>query len=224
MSVLVSDKVSTPDTLLAAHREAMASGAVARLVTNTLADHNQLALMAARSYEHANGFDKLVLEVGSGWKMRFHYWPTPEASLDGVNIHNHRWDFASSILLGTLQAHYYEVTEDVGGALDAFSYESPDGSNAYRFTLRGRAGATLVETTQLPVGITYALDHQRSHRVSVIDSPAASLVLQGPVRKNATRVLRKPNSPEVDTAISAMTLEKAFELLTLLNNILPETK
>lgn len=66
-----------------------------------LQNPDNLTKIARRSFLHKNGFDVLQLFMTDDFELRIHIWPKQE--LPGQeNIHNHRWDLASKILLGTL--------------------------------------------------------------------------------------------------------------------------
>jgi hypothetical protein len=212
--------ISTPDSLLLAHRRSLAVGTVKDLVDSLLGNDERVESIASLSYEHANGFDKLVLDLGPGWKLRFHYWPEKEANLDDLNIHNHRWDFASSVVLGELKAYYYDVHKDTLGNYDFYRYSSPEMDNWYDFQYLGKVTAAMSHEESLPTGSSYGLGHTRSHRVSVITAPAATLVLQGPVRKDSTRVVRAPDAEQVTTDVTRMDPEKVYQLLKTLRRCL----
>jgi hypothetical protein len=66
-----------------------------------LADPAALARVVAGSYWHANGFAKLVLHDGRGFRIRLHVWPAGEDRRGESDPHSHRWDFASTVLTGT---------------------------------------------------------------------------------------------------------------------------
>src|SRR5688572_21463814 len=76
------------------------------LIGAILGDPIQLEQVASRSYVHANGFDKLVL-LGSCapiYKLRLHIWWPGRSEPELDNVHNHRWDFSSSVVTGTVRS------------------------------------------------------------------------------------------------------------------------
>jgi myo-inositol-1(or 4)-monophosphatase len=85
---------------------------VRAVVESILADETALAAIAARSYPHPIGFDKLVLDDdrASGFKFRLHvYWRGANfASLE--RLHLHRFEMASAIVTGELTNHIWRVT------------------------------------------------------------------------------------------------------------------
>lgn len=85
--------------------------AVRSVVASILADEPALAAIAARSYPHPIGFDKLVLDDdrATGFKFRLHvYWRGANfASLE--RLHLHRFEMASAIVTGELTNHTWRV-------------------------------------------------------------------------------------------------------------------
>lgn len=220
MSDISGVQSPTPRSLLLSHRANIATCSIRDLVDRLLASDDRLESIAAMSYAHDNGFEKLVLDCGTGWKLRFHYWPEKESNLDDANIHNHRWDFASAVVLGELHAYYYEITNCEGGDFSAYKYSSPETADRYDFDYLGTVRPTLEHEETLPTGYSYGLGYMRSHRVSVVTAPAATLVLQGPVRSNSTRVVRSADADMVATGVTRMPPEKAWKLLKILRNSL----
>ncbi len=65
--------------------------------------------IAQQSYRHQNGFYKIPLMAKNGEKFRLHVYRVGAKADE--NIHNHRWDFESKVLCGSLPMHLYEVVE-----------------------------------------------------------------------------------------------------------------
>jgi fructose-1,6-bisphosphatase/inositol monophosphatase family enzyme len=84
---------------------------VRAVVASILDDESTLAAIAARSYPHPIGFDKLVLDDdrATGFKFRLHiYWRGANfASLE--RMHLHRFEMASAIVTGELTNHIWRV-------------------------------------------------------------------------------------------------------------------
>jgi fructose-1,6-bisphosphatase/inositol monophosphatase family enzyme len=102
---------------IASLRMATASFADKRLVRavveSILNDDAAFAGIAARSYPHPIGFDKLVLDDDrdTGFKFRLHvYWRGANfASLE--RLHLHRFEMASAIVTGELTNHIWRVVD-----------------------------------------------------------------------------------------------------------------
>jgi fructose-1,6-bisphosphatase/inositol monophosphatase family enzyme len=86
---------------------------VRAVVQSVLDDDAALVGVAARSYPHPIGFDKLVLDDdrATGFKFRLHvYWRGANfASLE--RLHLHRFEMASAIVTGELTNHIWRVVK-----------------------------------------------------------------------------------------------------------------
>lgn len=85
---------------------------VKSIVDSILQDEEALAGIAARSYPHPIGFDKLVLfdDKDTGFKFRLHiYWRgNQRAAME--RTHLHRFEMASAIVTGELTNHTWQVS------------------------------------------------------------------------------------------------------------------
>lgn len=124
---------------------------VRAVVESVLNDEAALAGIAARSYPHPIGFDKLVLDDDrtSGFKFRLHvYWRGANfAALE--RLHLHRFEMASAIVTGELTNHIWHVVDftPANGALKGMNRTAPGpgrdarAMSAYAGYLRDSAGA-----------------------------------------------------------------------------------
>ncbi len=91
--------------------ERIHAAALPRMVELLLDPGSLAEVSATASYEHPNGFDKLVLAaLPSGHKVVLHAWPAAPAgrARADANVHNHRWHFATRVLLGSYSFTEYE--------------------------------------------------------------------------------------------------------------------
>ncbi|WP_405091658.1 hypothetical protein OG767_00275 [Micromonospora sp. NBC_01392] len=163
------------------------------LLDGILSDDRQLGEIAARSYYHANSFLKIVLAVGdeNAWKLRLHVWhPRSEAdSLPREDIHSHRWDFTTALLLGEYNAREYMIAP--GDGYHHYRY-TPVRANQ-RFSLEDMGSEELAKVCDINVhaGTVYHLDHRVLHSIARSnDGPTATVVLQGPTLRDSTNVYR----------------------------------
>ncbi|WP_444996208.1 hypothetical protein [Aliikangiella sp. IMCC44359] len=63
--------------------------------------------IAAHSYQHGNGFFKLVILDKNGYKLRLHIWSNGNVGKE--TIHNHRWWFASRVVAGHIESEMWEL-------------------------------------------------------------------------------------------------------------------
>jgi hypothetical protein len=180
--------------------------------------------VAASSYEHPNGFDKLpvvVLADGSKWVLHV-WWPSAEARLaDHDHIHSHRWNFSSLLLAGAL-THTEFVADDDGAELFEYRYESPESTGRYRMTPVGRARFAPQFSCRLTAGAIASYAPELLHRACVdLDSPVITMVAQGPAVHATTRVLTSsPILGPADVPVAAISADRLLEKLQRLLEVL----
>jgi hypothetical protein len=203
----VSGHVSgSHDALLDAVNEIGRPGNLSRLLTQLMADRNRLMACAARSYHHANNFLRLVLLAGSdpSWKLRLHLWWPDEQhrARRDEHIHNHRWDFATTLLEGSYRAQEF-LPE---GAMDMYRYMyfSAEGGRTFRLVPNGRGTVRQVQDTLFLQGSSYTISHRVMHRViSESDDLTATLFLQGPPCQGWTTVYAdQPVNTQADGGVN----------------------
>jgi hypothetical protein len=100
----VADRLSASrgrDDLLAALEMLLADRrALVAWLLSVIDDPDLLAEVVDASYWHQNGFAKLVLHRGDGFRIRLHVWPAGEGRRGESDPHSHRLDFASTVLTG----------------------------------------------------------------------------------------------------------------------------
>lgn len=105
-----------------------------------------------------------------------HYY----AAIEAGSVHNHRWDFATTILFGGY--HHQEFRSGAQGATYcAYKYQSESGAKEFTLVPQGTRALRCVMDAYLVAGSFYTLTSEVLHRV-VPDRglPTASLVLEGP--------------------------------------------
>lgn len=117
---------------------------------------------------------------------RFHYYhPDLMASVDPESIHNHRYNFRSNVMKGTLLQELFDV---VPGSDYRLTGEScmPDthGSSAAE-----RVGALLTASFQVPAGEGYGLHYSQMHRVEAVGRTVTWLVRSLPMQQPLAQVL-----------------------------------
>lgn len=99
------------------------------LIDSMLANPNDLEEIAAESYDNPLGFGKLVLLDGKkfnqpGFKLRVHTWYPNALNRENVEKpHEHHWDYASSVLAGSLENHKllkHELNDEERTRVDRF--------------------------------------------------------------------------------------------------------
>jgi hypothetical protein len=156
-----------------------------QFMSSILSKPDELARVAARSYHHANGFDKIILlDQSPHLILRAHiWWPTHKSrEPENSDIHNHFWDFSSVVLHGKLDIEYF-VRAESGLETTQYRYcPDPSGEGRYAMNLIGPCRLRRILVGSIQAGDLYTLSHDVLHRVTEQPMrPCATLVLQGPV-------------------------------------------
>lgn len=147
-----------------------------------------------RSYSHKIGFDKLVLisMEDPERKLRLHIWngkTIPQQATD-ADIHNHRWNFCSTILTGIME---FEIFERQSGR-EVYEYEyTPVGKDSkYSLDNLGKSELNQKFSGSFQAGMDYEIAHDVIHRTYVRnDELTATLMFQGPQCKPKTNVFNE---------------------------------
>jgi hypothetical protein len=121
--------------------------------------------VAADSYRHANGFYKIPLFTSHGARLRLHFWDGATSAEE--NVHNHRWNLASRVLLGTLEDEIYDFCSAEDSAallLNEFEYRKAGPDEAVVLRRDGRAVRLTAKTIRMP-GAAYSLNPRQLHRI-----------------------------------------------------------
>jgi hypothetical protein len=121
-------------------------------------------LMKDKITLHGLGFIQVQLEGN----QRLHVWhpDLPKRScFEHSAIHDHRFSFISSVLVGTQINHAYKCIKDVDGEYDLYLHEGKRMAGGGRpWDLDGRANLILSRTTHIHAGSAYDTDAYEYHR------------------------------------------------------------
>jgi hypothetical protein len=191
----------------------LASGEAAATIERVLQDPTGLAEVASHSYAHPNGFRKLVLATpADGTKLRVHHWPQGDPAPS--NVHNHRWAFASAIVVGRVDSALFEIAEP-GDPVEQYRFEPSQAGGRYKLIPAGAAPIRVSSVAQLGPGSTYALDADQLHQVRA-DPRTLSLVLSGPPERDHSDVFRPASlapQPRDLPLLPAADIRESLELL-----------
>jgi len=198
------------------------------LLDVTRADPERFYAVARASYRHRNGFDKIVLASppGSSLKLVLHLWE--HGDLDGEidHIHNHRWDFASIVLRGTLQYELYK-SDPRGTRYSKLQYQRLPRSRSYELAPCGSMTVSAQATANLTTGSTYTWDATLLHRAwAAPGHKTATLIVQGrPIRKRTTVLVDTDRCayPPLRPQLRALPLDELDDALSRLASYEPES-
>jgi hypothetical protein len=203
------------------------------LINGILNNRTALAEVAARSYPHVNKFDKIVL-VGNNdpgyYRLTLHLWRPPYSgdALKQELIHDHRFNFWSTVLTGILSSEVFRRTHSMPDANSnvrvyrQYQY-IPEAARATEFRdfykYQGNVNLQTVGIQHRRSGETYYLNAPTIHRIILPqDSITCSLVLRGPRLRGYSCVFNT-TYPSQDTFRQNQmfsTSELAFRLSQLL--------
>ncbi|MEV0846270.1 hypothetical protein AB0J21_10405 [Streptomyces sp. NPDC049954] len=137
---------------------------------------------------HPNGFVKLPVAVlpGTAGRLFLHVWLRDG---EDSHIHNHRWDFTSTVLRGTLHNTLVDVGPGGDGPRLRTVRHSPE-AGGFRFDGHGASWVrvTSLRTVALPEGAEYAMEARTLHRVRA-EGGSMTLVTRGIPRRSWSDVL-----------------------------------
>lgn len=199
-------------------------GILSMLIRQIISDRNLLTRVLTESYYHENGFHKIVLTAGEHFKLRLHHFGS-STKMPMENIHDHRWPFASNILLGSLKMDIFQPHDSEGEELIHYRYDSQKSNGAYGIAPLGYKKLKLVRSVEYKAGEQYLMPITHLHRI--INKPgeeSITLVLTGkpssPVcnlyaRRSITQVEQQPLKYEEKVLVKMLEscIEKIYPTL-----------
>ena len=180
----------------------------------------RLVEIARDSYVHKNGFVKLILGQKDGRKKRLHYYPVGAKADE--NVHNHRWDLNSTILVGSLPSHFYKVGYE-GDQDYLHAYRKNALTGEHEIVVTGKCTSTEVAYKAFTAGTNYTLSYSTHHRIGKVETPTVTLMRTNkPVSDECdliNRIDRSGPGAEVEPPLSIeqvrIYLEEVVELLNM---------
>jgi hypothetical protein len=165
------------------------------LVNSITRDEERFSDVVRKSVVHPNGFVKIVLLYAADYRLRLHVWGVGETQESDVqeSIHNHRWDFAATIVAGAYRHQEYQVCE--GGEMYCrYRYRPAEDRRSYMLVPAGTHTLRCVFDERLTQGSSYSMASPVLHRVVPdLAHPAVSLVLEGPHQPTVVDVFTEHN-------------------------------
>lgn len=149
------------------------------------------SLPVQRSHRHPNGFTKLMIaspEASEEWYL--HAWE-PGADAD---VHDHRWDISSSVLLGSLRVERFVIAPNESKDSEQCRHflHKPLGMAAgFELEDLGLARLVRVDDTAIPTGGFHADDSNVLHRTTSASEWCITFFRHGPVKTWITNVFRR---------------------------------
>lgn len=190
---------------------------ISAVLTGLLDDEPTLEAVALRSFHHSNHFDKIVLlddPSGSDHRLAIHLWRPPYSATEvrDEQIHDHRCDFWSTVLFGSLTSE--EFSRDPSGESYAEAVYSPSwtdaGAKHNGFRYVGISRLRAVGPVSHQAGVTYYMPRMTIHRISISPEPVATVLLRGPNRVARSSVFRT-GAPYGDADLPVLSADQVRE-------------
>ena len=135
---------------------------IEQAIQAALNDPSSIEAIAQQSYRHQNGFVKIPLKTKNGEKFRLHVYRVG-AKAD-KNIHNHRWDFESKVLCGSLPMHLYEVVEGNSHRLHRYRRKG----RLYTIEYMRKIGLIESQLVNIRAGKKYLMKNHLYHKIAAV--------------------------------------------------------
>jgi hypothetical protein len=159
---------------------------LADIISTIINDSNLLRKNALASQHHRLGFDKIILISNPEYQLHLHiWWPDKIRRIEG--IHNHKFNFVSKILIGTIVNNIYDRSNDDTG-LNLHEYISnPVSTKEFDdFEYLGITNLVKICSTEYSTGNIYVMNHNDFHTIDVHPSNklTATLFLRSGIIKD----------------------------------------
>jgi len=132
------------------------------IIANLEQDNITAENLAKQSYRHENGFTKLLLwgNQNSLFRIRLHFWEGIKNQ--SSNIHNHRFNFSSHILMGKIKNTTWVLDEE-GEQFNYYEYIPRLEKGNYLMANIGNARLRVSDVEIIEEGATYSLQDNVLH-------------------------------------------------------------
>jgi len=135
---------------------------IEQAIQAALNNPSSIESIAQQSYRHQNGFFKLPLMTKKGEKFRLHVYRIGAKADE--NIHNHRWDFESKVLCGSLPMHLYDIVEGNSHRLHTYRRKG----RLYTIEYLRRIGLIESSLINIRAGKKYLMQNHIYHKIATV--------------------------------------------------------
>ena len=194
---LLNDYATQLDDFFAVHQDAntalsdwlascFSNAQMIELLDAILKDSTSLEQICQRSYQHGNGFLKVVL-LDRGYKLRLHIWFAGQSCEE--NIHDHRWSFSSLILAGVLKSEIWKDDQS-GQQFQEYEYHAATKHKAAYKTEHGYQNLKLDYVQENIIGDHYVMPKGKLHRIiNPGHHLVATMMCSAPTEQGTTRLI-----------------------------------
>ncbi|UDM38176.1 hypothetical protein LIS44_14460 [Acinetobacter haemolyticus] len=170
-----------------------------------LADQHSLAQISARSYQHGNGFLKVVL-LDHGYKLRLHIWFAGQTCEE--NIHDHRWSFSSLVLTGALTSEIWSE-DQTGQSFQEYQYHAATQQHSPFKVNIGKQSLKLDHVQVNTAGESYVMPKGKLHRIiNPGHQLVATMMCSAPTEQGTTRLIPMHNGIDPNIQPPKTTVEQ----------------
>jgi hypothetical protein len=166
-----------------------------------------------KSFLHLNGFDKLVLVSGKHFNLRIHNFHPTKVMTPAEGVHNHKWEFASSLIHGSYEATSY-VTSGGDEVRKHYVYSKDNG-----LEYQGEKGIQKVDEFTLSKGDSYFMKGDQYHSITKVgEKGCVSVMMTGFTKETTTNVYSTTElSTDPSSAMCGLRMFDAEEIKSVLN-------
>jgi hypothetical protein len=182
---------------------------------SALQNEETFQLIQEGCYRHPNGFSKIPVPFipSKTARLRLHVFHEP---VEFSDIHNHRWDFVSRVLVGNLVSETYEIDLH-GSGQKSLTHEQNSDKHSYSLTNGAEVSSKRTTRAVLSSGTAYFMDRSVFHRVGLAEPgyDCATLVFEGVQSGSESQVISQSRIEQVSARDMRYSQHEALALLDL---------
>ena len=190
-------------------------------ILSTLSYFSTIEKIASKSYVHPNGFTKIVYDVHEDSICRLHIYPS--GAVADKNIHDHRWDFSSTTICGSLPMSIYEIESGSTHILHEYRKGVQTGHSISRV---GVCTATRSKLIWIPTQHGYYMPSDIFHRIEAVRELTITYVETYPAQSETCYLIneedRSTDSNSDEYVPQPLSVAQTIEALLMIVNKIEE--
>ena len=197
MSDIISDE--DKERACIALRELVNQNHIKHYLVGVREDPDLQSEIRERSYVHPLGIVKIpiLVDVHNQWELRLHYWHKDNQHIRKIDndIHNHKWDFVSTIVMGRIVHTLYAEVAD-GDEFYVQELGTSGIGSKRRYSEPKKIKMAPAYTTHYLKGSSYFISRHVAHSVKPTGGDAITLMLRGKYSANSTNIYWKQKASQ----------------------------
>lgn len=167
-----------------------------------------------KNYKKIHFFGLGFIQLKLNATERLHFYTSKLAPITSEeDVHNHRYNFTSTILEGEFSQDFFKI---VPGNTHTLKKESCNPDIKVENALEVRCGLEFVESKSYKAGDTYTIIHDEFHRVR--GKECITFIKRGPILKKAADVLYSDKSDRVCPFSLNISQKDLWEIIDIMLN------